>query len=188
MRDKTADPSIDLRYSQDMKKFFASRVFIATVAFVAGMLVMLGYQNKFNKFSFHVGSNPPMHEEPLDPFEAQMRQMDQLQRQMMQSMGNGAAGAMSERTFNLGGSDLIEADDHYSLEIDLDGLKPENFSVSVEQGQVVVKGEVKGEDSGQSFTQQFQKSFTAPSDVDVDKIQIEDKKTSLVVILPKKKR
>ena len=187
MRDKTADPWIDLRYSRDMKKFFASRVFIATVAFVAGMLVMLGYQNRFNKFSFHM-SGPQMHEEPLDPFEAQMRQMEQLQQQMMQGMGNGPLGPLEENASPLGGSDLIEADDHYSLEIDLNGKKPENFSVSVERGQVVVKGEIKSEEGGHSIMQQFQQSFTAPSDVDVDKIQIEDRKTSLVVLLPKKKR
>lgn len=89
--------------------------------------------------------------------------------------------------FSISSPDLTEDEDQYRLEIALQGLQPKNFNIQVEKNHLRLQGSLVREEGGGSISSSFSRTFPVPPDVDADRIQIENQKDRLVVILPKKK-
>lgn len=167
-------------------KFFKTRVFIATAAFLLGAFSMWIVSHR-GLTRFGILMMP--HEETRSPFDDPMREMRRLQEEMGRIMGGPLPMERPdfEGGFAFGASDLKEEEDRYLLEIDLGGLKPENFSVQIEGGQLFLEGELISDDQGSSVRSKIQRSFPVPEDVEADRIQIDSSGERLIVILPKRK-
>ncbi len=90
--------------------------------------------------------------------------------------------------------DIYETDDAIVLEAELPGMDEKDIEVRVEDNVLTIKGERKFEKEAKEenyyrmerYYGAFQRSFTLPSNVDVDKIKAEYKKGILKVTMPKK--
>lgn len=74
-------------------------------------------------------------------------------------------------------------------EIPIKGLKNEKLNVKVSDGQIHISGqtETKSDDGSSSafLTSSFHRSFPVPSDVDANKVQLENTSNQLVIKFPK---
>jgi HSP20 family protein len=75
--------------------------------------------------------------------------------------------------------EISEAEDHYSLSVDLPGMRQEDIKVEVHNNHLVISGERKREktaDSNQKVQRyeksygSFKRSFTLPNTIEEDKI------------------
>ncbi len=90
--------------------------------------------------------------------------------------------------------DIYETDDAIVLEAELPGMDEKDIEVRVEDNVLTIKGERKFEKEAKEenyyrmerYYGSFQRSFSLPSNVDVDKIKAEYKKGILKVTMPKK--
>lgn len=160
--------------------FFKTRVFIAIASFFVGVAFAFPLARRF-----HLWFPPSASMPPLDPMQESLRQMQRLQEEMMSSMGG--AGPAFPRGFSFDEPDLKDEGDHYSFEIDLQGMKPKNFNVQAENGQLTLEGALGADDEDGGISSRFSRSFPIPPDVDTNRIQIENKGDRLVIALPKKK-
>ncbi len=90
--------------------------------------------------------------------------------------------------------DIYETDDAIILEAELPGMDEKDIEVKVEDNVLTIKGERKFEKEAKEenyyrmerYYGSFQRSFSLPSNVDLDKIKAEYKKGILKVTMPKK--
>lgn len=70
--------------------------------------------------------------------------------------------------------DLVEEDDHYSLHVDLPGVKKEDIHLEAKDGQLSLTGERKFEKRTKAFAERFEGKFqrlvNLPADVDGSKV------------------
>lgn len=164
--------------------FFRTKLFVAIVSFLAGMAFML-YLVKRTYFHLVTGPmSPPVF---MDPMEESLRNMRRLQEEMMKGMGGFGEDPMFQGGFSYGGLELKNEGDHYTLEVDLRGMRPDNFNVQVANGQLTVEGTLKGSEDDSSFSSRFQRSIPVPEDVDPGGIQMETKGDHVIVTLPKRR-
>ena len=91
-------------------------------------------------------------------------------------------------------ANIIEADDHYDIELDAPGKKKSDFTIELDEGVLTISSETetKSTEKDGSFTRKefnyssFKRSFTIPETVSVDKISASYKEGILTVSLPKK--
>ena len=92
--------------------------------------------------------------------------------------------------------DIEEADDHYSLNVDLPGVKPEDIKIDVNNNMLTISAERKRESRGgdkgkeQSYSRSygfFQRSFALPPSVDSDQIEANYEDGVLKLWIPKAK-
>lgn len=89
--------------------------------------------------------------------------------------------------------DIVEASDHYRIEVDLPGVDAKEVSVTVEHNVLSIAGErkVETEDKREGYTRyerrhgSFCRSFQLPEDVDVEHISATGKNGVLTVQVPK---
>jgi HSP20 family protein len=91
-------------------------------------------------------------------------------------------------------SEIEDADDHILMSFDVPGMKEDDFSVKVEDNQLLIAGEKKREEtksekrnliySRRSYGK-FQKMYTLPETVDAKKIEADYRDGVLRVYLPK---
>jgi len=91
-------------------------------------------------------------------------------------------------------ANIIEADDHYDIELATPGKKKSDFKIELEEGVLTISSETEtkfAEKEG-SFSRKefgynaFKRSFNIPDSVSTDKISANYKEGILTVSLPKK--
>lgn len=157
--------------------FFKTRAFTAISFFILGAAVSWFWSHRPG-IHFHVEKNITANEMDMqDPFE----EMRRLQQQMM-------SGVQQHQMFTFDSPDLKDEGNHYSMEIELNGMKPRQFNVQVEKGQLMVQGALGSAEENSSINSRFERSFPVPPDVDADRIQVQTKDDRIVVTLPKKSK
>jgi HSP20 family protein len=89
---------------------------------------------------------------------------------------------------------IIEADDHFNIELAAPGKKKSDFTIELDQGVLTIssENERKSTEKEGSFTRKefgyifFKRSFNIPETVSADKISASYKEGILTVSLPKK--
>jgi HSP20 family protein len=101
---------------------------------------------------------------------------------------DGLSGAWSPKV------DIAETDSEILLEVDLPGVKPEDFKLSIENFKLTVSGERKFEEERKTENWHrversygsFTRSFSLPNTVHVDEVKADFKDGVLRVTLPKR--
>ena len=95
---------------------------------------------------------------------------------------------------SLPATNIIEADDHFNIELAAPGKNKSDFIIELEEGVLTISSEIdsKSTEKNGSFTRKefgyssFKRSFTVPETVSADKISASYKDGILTVSLPKK--
>jgi HSP20 family protein len=95
---------------------------------------------------------------------------------------------------NVPAANIIEADDHFDIELAAPGNKKADFKIELEEGILTISSETetKSPEKEGSFTRKefgysaFKRSFNIPDSVSADKISANYKEGILSVNLPKK--
>ena len=91
-------------------------------------------------------------------------------------------------------ANIIEADDHFDIELAAPGKKKSDFTIELDEGVLTISSETetKSTEKDGSFTRKefgyssFKRSFNIPKTVSADKISASYKEGILTVSLPKK--
>jgi HSP20 family protein len=91
-------------------------------------------------------------------------------------------------------ANIIEADDHFNIELAAPGKKKSDFTIELDEGVLTISSEteIKSTEKDGSFTRKefgyssFKRSFNIPETVTADKISASYKEGILTVSLPKK--
>ena len=91
-------------------------------------------------------------------------------------------------------ANIIEADDHFDIELAAPGKKKSDFTIELDEGVLTISSETetKSTEKDGSFTRKefgyssFKRSFNIPKNVSADKISASYKEGILTVSLPKK--
>jgi HSP20 family protein len=91
-------------------------------------------------------------------------------------------------------ANIIEADDHFNIELAAPGKKKSDFKIELDEGVLTISSEIetKSTEKEGSFTRKefgysaFKRSFNIPDTVVADKISAKYKEGILTVSLPKK--
>jgi HSP20 family protein len=91
-------------------------------------------------------------------------------------------------------ANIIEADDHFNIELAAPGKKKSDFKIELDEGVLIISSETetKSTEKEGSFTRKefgysaFKRSFNIPDTVVADKISANYKEGILTVSLPKK--
>jgi HSP20 family protein len=91
-------------------------------------------------------------------------------------------------------ANIIEADDHFNIELAAPGKKKSDFKIELDEGVLTISSEIetKSTEKEGSFTRKefgysaFKRSFNIPDSVSADKISANYKEGILSVNLPKK--
>ena len=91
-------------------------------------------------------------------------------------------------------ANIIEADDHFNIELAAPGKKKSDFTIELDEGVLTISSETetKSTEKDGSFTRKefgyssFKRSFNIPETVSADKISASYKEGILTVSLPKK--
>ena len=89
---------------------------------------------------------------------------------------------------------IIEADDHFDIQLAAPGMKKSNFQIEVEEGVLIISSDTdtQSDKTETCFTlkefgyHSFKRSFNIPDTIYVDKISASYKEGILTVSLPKK--
>ena len=95
---------------------------------------------------------------------------------------------------NVPAANIIEADDHFDIELAAPGNKKADFKIELEEGVLTISSEteIKSTEKESSFTRKefgysaFKRSFNIPDSVSADKISANYKDGILSLSLPKK--
>lgn len=91
-------------------------------------------------------------------------------------------------------ANIIEADDHFNIELAAPGKKKSDFTIELDEGVLTISSEteIKSTEKDGSFTRKefgyssFKRSFNIPETITADKISASYKEGILTVSLPKK--
>jgi HSP20 family protein len=91
-------------------------------------------------------------------------------------------------------ANIIEADDHFNIELAAPGKKKSDFTIELDEGVLTISSEteIKSTEKDGSFTRKefgyssFKRSFNIPETISADKISASYKEGILTVSLPKK--
>lgn len=91
-------------------------------------------------------------------------------------------------------ANIIEADDHFNIELAAPGKKKSDFTIKLDEGVLTISSETetKSTEKDDNFTRKefgyssFKRSFNIPETVSADKISASYKEGILTVSLPKK--
>lgn len=91
-------------------------------------------------------------------------------------------------------ANIIEADDHFNIELAAPGKKKSDFTIELDEGVLTISSETetKSTEKDGSFTRKefgyssFKRSFNIPETISADKISASYKEGILTVSLPKK--
>jgi HSP20 family protein len=91
-------------------------------------------------------------------------------------------------------ANIIEADDHFNIELAAPGKKKSDFTIKLDEGVLTISSETetKSTEKDDSFTRKefgyssFKRSFNIPETISDDKISASYKEGILTVSLPKK--
>ena len=91
-------------------------------------------------------------------------------------------------------ANIIEADDHFNIELAAPGKKKSDFTIKLDEGVLTISSEteIKSTEKDDNFTRKefgyssFKRSFNIPETISDDKISASYKEGILTVSLPKK--
>lgn len=100
----------------------------------------------------------------------------------------------NNQNFSLPAVNIIEADDHFDIQLATPGMKKSDFQIEVDEGVLIISSETvtQTNEIETSFTRKefgnhsFKRSFNIPDTIYVDKITAAYKEGILTVSLPKK--
>ena len=100
----------------------------------------------------------------------------------------------NNQNFSLPAVNIIEADDHFDIQLATPGIKKSDFQIEVDEGVLIISSETgtQTNETEASFTRKefgnhsFKRSFNIPDTIYVDKITAVYKEGILTVSLPKK--
>ena len=100
----------------------------------------------------------------------------------------------NNQNLSLPAVNIIEADDHFDVQLATPGIKKSDFKIEVDEGVLIISSETltQSNETETSFTlkefgnHSFKRSFNIPDTVYVDKITAAYKEGILTVSLPKK--
>ena len=100
----------------------------------------------------------------------------------------------NNQNLSLPAVNIIEADDHFDIQLATPGMKKSDFQIEVEEGVLIISSDThtKSNETETSFTRKefgyhsFKRSFNIPDTINVDKITAAYKEGILTVSLPKK--
>jgi HSP20 family protein len=100
----------------------------------------------------------------------------------------------NNQNFSLPAVNIIEADDHFDIQLATPGIKKSDFQIEVDEGVLIISSEtvIQTNETETSFTRKefgnhsFKRSFNIPDTIYVDKITAAYKEGILTVSLPKK--
>jgi HSP20 family molecular chaperone IbpA len=189
-----------------MKTFFQNKIVIGVLCFALGLGAMYGAHVFWLKpkpvlsDSISVGPrnmdslfdqfyNDDFFGRSRDPFEEMRRMRERMLKQFDHpDQGGGLFDSWYRK--KLGGGEVGDTtkreDDHFVYyDIAIKGLDQNKVSVKVENGRVQISGQIEkrsqDENAGSFFSSSFHRSFPAPSDVDPNKVQMEQEQDKLVV-------
>lgn len=86
--------------------------------------------------------------------------------------------------------DVFESDDKFTVQLELAGLRKEDFDISLEDGVLTIAGERKSEEAGESLRRErlfgaFSRSVTLSAPVKSDGVTASYEDGVLTVVLPK---
>jgi HSP20 family protein len=130
--------------------------------------------------------------QPFDEFARMRERMDRMLGGFGPLVESGEAGLAADWAPSV---DIFEEDDHISVRAELPGMTEKDVSITVEDGQLILRGEKRREgkkekENGhyrrvESYYGSFYRSFPLPRDIDEDKIDAHMKDGVLHVTLPK---
>jgi HSP20 family molecular chaperone IbpA len=127
-----------------------------------------------------------------DPFSEMRRMRQGMMKQFDSAQGGGMFDSWFQKKFGGGSAgDISQREDDHAVyyDISIEGLKPEDVKIKVENDQLMISGEVekKTEEGGNStFSRSsFHRSFPLPPNVESDQVQLERKSGKLIVKFPK---
>ncbi|MCS6975887.1 MAG: Hsp20/alpha crystallin family protein [Gemmatales bacterium] len=91
-------------------------------------------------------------------------------------------------------TDIYETEEEIVFSCDMPGVKPQDFDIRFEKGQLTLHGKVAPRGPSAAYLQQeygigdFYRSFTVQPEIDVEKITAEYRNGVLTVHLPKQER
>ncbi len=191
-------------------KFFKEKWFIGVLCFALGGASMFGVQKLLLKERHSnldlFASRAPRSMDPLfdqffnddffdrsrDPFE-EMRQMrERMMRQFEPEEGGEPFDSWFQKKFGGGkAGDIRKREDEHFVYYDIliEGLKPEKVNINVENGQLSVSGQIENKSeenhSGSYFSSTFHRSFPVPTNVDSNRVQMEQIQGKIIVKFPK---
>ena len=100
----------------------------------------------------------------------------------------------NNQNLSLPAVNIIEADDHFDIQLATPGMKKSDFKIEVEEGVLIISSDThtKSNEAETSFTRKefgyhsFKRSFKIPDTIYVDRISATYKEGILTVSLPKK--
>ena len=100
----------------------------------------------------------------------------------------------NNQNLSLPAVNIIEADDHFDIQLATPGMKKSDFQIEVDEGVLIISSETvtQSNETETSFTlkefgnHSFKRSFNIPDTIYVDKITAAYKEGILTVSLPKK--
>ncbi|MBB13525.1 MAG: heat-shock protein Hsp20 [Flavobacteriaceae bacterium] len=100
----------------------------------------------------------------------------------------------NNQNLSLPAVNIIEADDHFDVQLATPGMKKSDFKIEVDEGVLIISSETltQSNETETSFTlkefgnHSFKRSFNIPDTIYVDKITAAYKEGILTVSLPKK--
>jgi HSP20 family protein len=100
----------------------------------------------------------------------------------------------NNQNLSLPAVNIIEADDHFDIQLATPGMKKSDFQIEVDEGVLIISSEtvIQTNETETSFTRKefgnhsFKRSFNIPDTIYVDKITAAYKEGILTVSLPKK--
>ena len=95
---------------------------------------------------------------------------------------------------NIPAANIIEADDHFDIQLAVPGKKKNDFKIELEEGILTISSKIEGNSTEEdnSFTRKefgyssFKRLFNIPETVSTDRISANYKEGILTVSLPKK--
>ena len=100
----------------------------------------------------------------------------------------------NNQNLSLPAVNIIEADDHFDIQLATPGMKKSDFQIEVDEGVLIISSETvtQSNETETSFTRKefgyhsFKRSFNIPDTIYVDRISATYKEGILTVSLPKK--
>ena len=100
----------------------------------------------------------------------------------------------NNQNFSLPAVNIIDADDHFDVQLATPGMKKSDFQIEVDEGVLIISSETvtQSNETETSFTRKefgyhsFKRSFNIPDTIYVDRISATYKEGILTVSLPKK--
>jgi len=193
-----------------MKRFFYSRISLGVVCFLLGIGTLYFFEKyivppkqtqsmqSFKNLDplFDQFYNDSFFSKSFDPFDNMRQMRERMEKQFeIPKEGSGIFDSWFKKRFGGGNAEEIskrEDDDFVYYDVKVDGLDQEKVNVSVTNGLLSISGKIeKKAQSGNSeniLESSFQRSIPLPSNVDSEKVQMEQGKDKVTVKFPKLKQ